>query len=796
MATTAFPQDKYAFLFTGPTLDRFLRDLENVFQMLTEFYNYPPGNITVAMGSIPAIAPSLPGATVVAVASEADLNTALTSFAAAASGPTASGDSTTALLYFTGGGIKDGTESRLVIDGSAAGAANVSPSWLQARLNLFSDCHVNAAMQQAYSGGFVSALSGSALSQWSFTHAASDAQDSLGNNTLGSFFTHGWVRGFQLEPLPAGTPDAGLYADQLGSAAQASNLLVMLEEGMDFGKQIHDQMGFAALSTPGYVGAGGPQYLGEPELFIRDGGAQWWESPDIELSHPNHPWIASGDLYIPDAPGAVAPFNNTVEITTRNLGTHPVRTYSLGIEIFKSGMGAVNDRHDVFDHTPSGILLPMDQADIGTANDETETVQWNAAFTQGVTHGCVKAEAKLLAGNVDYSWSVLANDFEGQRNTDEMTIAPPPPSPMPLPEMRGFMKHSYSLYNRFKETRRFFFVLPEDLQKYEKLLGFTWFEEPPEGQADLTPLKVVREPAPHIPLNLKAGEAKNIFLRVDMKPAFGAEQKIQLPFEILVEGDWDDDARRANNAVFGANFVPLAGLTTAIARGAAAVKGKVVDAEGKAMAEARVFMRTVNDQQGGVLTVDGDGRYAVVDINPDVYKAWAEYGHWRSKEQIIVLQKGMEHEAVFSLTDQAPMVGKRVKVILDKIRILDDHDPCLKGKGEVIFSAIVVPDNDPSRRQVKRLPANGVFKVSDKPGKNDVALGVCIFNGDVKNNALSITISGREIDFFDKNDELKRYRREFAGDPQLWQGQYCPSDECLDREDVGDWALWYRIICE
>ncbi|MDY6857278.1 MAG: hypothetical protein SWO11_21765 [Thermodesulfobacteriota bacterium] len=41
---------------------------------------------------------------------------------------------------------------------------------------------------------------------------------------------------------------------------------------------------------------------------------------------------------------------------------------------------------------------------------------------------------------------------------------------------------------------------------------------------------------------------------------------------------------------------------------------------------------------------------------------------------------------------------------------------------------------------------------------------------------------------------MNRYYRAFSGDPDSWYGHYHPSDEYLDREDVGDWALWYRIV--
>ena len=108
----------------------------------------------------------------------------------------------------------------------------------------------------------------------------------------------------------------------------------------------------------------------------------------------------------------------------------------------------------------------------------------------------------------------------------------------------------------------------------------------------------------------------------------------------------------------------------------------------------------------------------------------------------------------------------------------------------------MVPDNDESAKQVTRLPATGVYKVCDKPGRNEIRLEVTLFDGLVGNCALSIAISGKEIDLFDPNDKLNRYHREFCGDPEIWSGMYYPCDEYLDREDVGDWALWYRIVLD
>ena len=91
MAINYHSQDKYAFLFTGPTVDRFLKDLENVFQVLTEYYQYPPANITIVHGSTPAVMPSFAGATVIDISGAADpateLANRLATFATAAFGP-------------------------------------------------------------------------------------------------------------------------------------------------------------------------------------------------------------------------------------------------------------------------------------------------------------------------------------------------------------------------------------------------------------------------------------------------------------------------------------------------------------------------------------------------------------------------------------------------------------------------------------------------------------------------------------------------------------------------------------
>lgn len=780
---TSKPEDKFAFLFTGPTLETYLIDLENVFQTLTEYYNYPPSNISVVLGSIPAVAPSFPFEI---IANAAELQTKLAAFAASASGV-----DKTALLYFTGNGVSPAGVAKLVLDGGD-GSNSIDPTWLQTNLSAFSGS-INVIMQQSFSGGFASAVMGAGLTQWSFTFACNETQESWGNNIEGSFFTHGWTRGLRLETLPAGAPDAGKHADQLGSVGASTDLLVSLQEAQMFGKQVHDQMGFGPFSTPGYNGSG-PQYLGQPAFLIRD-GFPWWESPDIILDHPNNPLVPPGDLYITDSPGATPPYNNTIRVIVWNTGTHPLRTYSLGIELFKTGAGLTNDKLTVCDKVPAGgILLPIDLADL-SGSTENDATDWNTPFYVGTTHECVKAEAKLLCSDVDFDWSPESRDFEGQRNTDELTIvSSSPESPLPLRNLQGFVEHIYGLKNRFETPRRFIFAFPKNFPEYEKFLELRWFAIPEGRKAEVVPLKVKTEPLRHIPFVLKGGETKDILIRVIMKPEFKFEMSVRLPFEIMVEGERMVMAREDAIATHMPTFASIGGFTIVVRKGSATLKGTVLDVDNKPVVGARVFLRTIDDLQGAVLEADRKGRFDSTEINPNIYRVWAEAGGWRSKEQMTVLLRGEVKIEELQLTEEVLGAGKRVKVILDKIRIQNDHEPWFKGKGEMTFTAMVVPDGDESRKQVMRLPAQGEYKVSDKPGENELQLGITLFDGLVKNRALSIIISGKESDLFDPDDELKRYHRLFAGDPDAWYGQYSPSDEYLDKEDVGDWALWYRIV--
>jgi len=137
----------------------------------------------------------------------------------------------------------------------------------------------------------------------------------------------------------------------------------------------------------------------------------------------------------------------------------------------------------------------------------------------------------------------------------------------------------------------------------------------------------------------------------------------------------------------------------------------------------------------------------------------------------------------------------RIRVVLDKVRILNDHDNWLKGRGEISFLSCVSFNNENDRTTVRRLPAAGVFKMSDRPGQNEYPIGACLFDGYVaENDSMALEILPTEHDWLKTDDRFYLYRRAFSYPPETWVGRYSPDDDAApDAERLADWLLWYRI---
>ncbi len=135
----------------------------------------------------------------------------------------------------------------------------------------------------------------------------------------------------------------------------------------------------------------------------------------------------------------------------------------------------------------------------------------------------------------------------------------------------------------------------------------------------------------------------------------------------------------------------------------------------------------------------------------------------------------------------------RIRITLERVRILHDHEPWLKGRGEFSFTACISFNDDPRRRHWVRVPRHGHLEISDRPGRNELQLDTCIFDGYVaEKDNMSLSLLPLEEDWLDPDDRLCLYRRHFNNPPETWVAHYGPDDE-VDQERLADWLLWYRI---
>jgi hypothetical protein len=135
-----------------------------------------------------------------------------------------------------------------------------------------------------------------------------------------------------------------------------------------------------------------------------------------------------------------------------------------------------------------------------------------------------------------------------------------------------------------------------------------------------------------------------------------------------------------------------------------------------------------------------------------------------------------------------------IRVILEKVRILDDLEPWFKGRGDFQFNTQVEFNDNPCRRMVRRFPERGVYKISDAPGYNEQTIDQCIFDGYVSgSDTMTVTVQPVEKDTFDCDDIPARYMRNFEGSPETWVGKYTPDDEADDPEKKEQWMVWYSI---
>jgi hypothetical protein len=134
--------------------------------------------------------------------------------------------------------------------------------------------------------------------------------------------------------------------------------------------------------------------------------------------------------------------------------------------------------------------------------------------------------------------------------------------------------------------------------------------------------------------------------------------------------------------------------------------------------------------------------------------------------------------------------GRRLRVTLDRVQILDSKEPFFKPFGEVRLRARVSTENNGGIEIETTAPRKGSYRVSKHAGHNMVDVKVPIFEGWVEDH-LEVELTAIEVDRLTRDEAYQTYRRIHRG-PGL-SGDFGPDDEILDTEEMPDWRVWYRI---
>ncbi len=649
MPVTPRPQDKFAFLFTGPTDQRFQKDLLNIYVTLTEFYNYPASNIWVVWGGPNNLSASFLGAHTTSISTPAELSTQYTAFAAAVEAnipdSTITNSKNVALIYITGIGNDAtggpfGTPPDLVIK---PGSPDVTMTSLELKNMLlatpFSQSHINLIMQQDFANSFTADLYNMGISSNDKTVTCVNGSQTSSGDVDGGNFTKGWISALrQIDTVNvSGVPT---YADELPYASEP--YLVALEQAKEFA-QIMKSPEIYNFSSQGETAL-----PGKPSFLIRDGDntVGFWESPDIYLTHPNdtlHPG-KTDDLFKTDATGASPPFNNTINVVFRNIGTHPVRCYTLGIKVYRTPFDITSDTLTQTGRKPAGLVLkPTFQSGYNVfSNNNTETYSWPTPFYTGTTHQCLWAKVYLplpVGTQFDFAWNVIVNDNEAQRNTDPGSDPPKGGSkPKAGDQFRGNKKHKYFIHNPFRETYQFMITTLPEYQKSLNSVEMNWFVIGNDNKWKRIKPEKIEKGFNAISFILKGGETKSFLGEFGFKA--GAKGKFRLPMEILIDKKSGSDSRIPAAPSLREKFAAISGFTIILTYEPADIICMVVDKKGNPDQTAIVHIQTINGLQKESIPVNKNGELILKAINPDVYRMKATAKSGESIDQIIQLSGG------------------------------------------------------------------------------------------------------------------------------------------------------------
>lgn len=634
MASSTNPSDKFAFLLSGTINARFERDLKNVFETLTQYYGFPASHIWISHGGSLTTPGNFTGAHLKLITADTDLSAQIAAFCTAISDldaayPT-SAEKNTGLIYITGDSLNGSGDYKIT-----NGGLTVTPDWL-ATGNFdqadASKCELIIILQNSYSQNLKDNLVG--MPQDGCAISSNLSSDENHTNSTGSYFTGGWTDGLKLVPLPAAATHGNYFADMLGTAPEDSDYLVSMSESCQYAMET-----LALISRPAPVyewfNNSKSYFLGAPAFLIQDGDNStvgWWESPDITLTHPEIPG-KEDDLYMPDpTSNTTGPWRNTVKVVFRNIGTHPVRKYSIGIQIYRTPLGTSSPTEKREGMDTGTVLNPTQLISYNVfSNGNKQVVTWNTPFYTGITHECIRAKAQLPVTAITFSWNVLVNSEEAQRNTDLSTDPPRKGTVLQSGDLlRGIKRHPYSITNPFNETHKFLITLVPEYQKSLEAVDIKWFIRMSSRKWELKIPEAIEPGFKSIPLILKGGQTAEILCEFGLKKEV-KNKMLRLPVEILIDRNEGIKTRKPLAKTLQGKYSAIAGLTIILKNEPSDLFCKVADEKGNSVSDAFVEIQTTNGMISETFKTDSRGEIILKSINPDFYKIYSHSGDAKSE---------------------------------------------------------------------------------------------------------------------------------------------------------------------
>ncbi len=403
-------------------------------------------------------------------------------------------------------------------------------------------------------------------------------------------------------------------------------------------------------------------FPGLPCVEIDDGSPNIYKTTDVWLND-----LDPEDATIPDTTlydNYEYNVDNKISVRIHFRGTHPVKTYYVGVGVFRSGGGGECDVNPLAERTVTPAVLSLP----GT----TEEYFYTEFFEPVYSHRCIKARVSLteitdasIDNDIDWQFDVRKNEVQlnidpggvAKKLKSEDTGTGTEPVDNTVDEadpeedaeadntgtgskstdnIRGSLERVYLIKNRFKTKLEFRYKIPESVLKNKKLFGCRWFIFDSKYPAKSKELLLRDSKTPWFPFVLRPGEQVEILTQLQLEPKAELREKIDLPFDIIVEVP----SRRKilSKLPVRKKFRLHSGVCLVLNQASANLNVKVFDDSKKPVPEAYVYVKTFNGRQSAVCKTNKDGICSFNGINTGPYKVWATRKDFKTGIKVVNLR--------------------------------------------------------------------------------------------------------------------------------------------------------------